>query len=566
MASDPNAPPIPDVLASAVGQSPMPPMLPAATPQSPTLLSPTPAPAATPTEDNAPGPSSITLPPRTAENTAFQPTETGQPPSMLSKIGRFAATLAGGPQLADPNATPEQKAQGVLGILGRIGNVGAAAFGSPQQRQLAVERGQQQIEQQKIPLQMAQLQNELQYRNALVGNNANKTAEQVRKDQATEALKLQETTRKYEQQGMVPQPGSDPSNPHFIDMSPEQVASSQLLSANVGLKQSAAAAAKANADYKQAQTDALKNPDSLTQKNKAEALRIQATNAGMQFANKMFEMRKQNQESLFNYGQAVPGGVPEAPAAQPSPYGGRPFAPSPDNPQGLNLSNAAEEMMVDPVTGNPIPLKMLASMKPTMQEQNRADFAKSAMHSADNIQHLIDTAQAQIGPFSGRIEALMAKAGLGDQFNQELQNYVRFTQSAATAAHTGRFSVPILEKMDKMIGPEMNADQVKGAIESIKGQMQPYADAGWKPSVAEYRAWLSGEGTKPGGGKATPSSPGAPKQPKATPSAQINAITLPASMGGGHPADYAEGPSGAIVKIKAGGPWVYLATGKPVTP
>ena len=70
---------IPDVLASAVGQSPMPPMLPAATPQSPTLLSPTPAPAATPTEDNTPGPSSITLPPRTAENKAFPSNETGQP-------------------------------------------------------------------------------------------------------------------------------------------------------------------------------------------------------------------------------------------------------------------------------------------------------------------------------------------------------------------------------------------------------------------------------------------------------------------------------------------------------
>ncbi len=264
MANDPNAPPIPDVLASAVGQSPMPPMLPAATPQPPTLLSPPPPPVPTST-DNTSGPSSMTLPPRTAENESSPSSNNGQPPSMLSKIGRFAATLAGGPQLADPNATPEEKAQGVLGILGRVGNVGGAAFGSPQQRQLAVERGQQQIEQQKIPLQMAQLQNELQYRNALVGNNANKTAEQVRKDQATEALKLQETTRKYEQQGMVPQPGSDPSNPHFIDMSPEQVASSQLLSANVGLKQSAAAAAKANADYKQAQTDALKNPDSLTQ-------------------------------------------------------------------------------------------------------------------------------------------------------------------------------------------------------------------------------------------------------------------------------------------------------------
>ena len=35
---------------------------------------------------------------------------------------------------------------------------------------------------------------------------------------------------------------------------------------------------------------------------------------------------------------------------------------------------------------------------------------------------------------------------------------------------------------------------------------------------------------------------------------------------GGHPVDYAVNNGVAIVKTKAGGPWVYLATGKPVTP
>jgi len=63
--------------------------------------------------------------------------------------------------------------------------------------------------------------------------------------------------------------------------------------------------------------------------------------------------------------------------------------------------------------------------------------------------------------------------------------------------------------MDKMIGPEMNPDQLSGAIDSIKGQMAPYADAGWKPTVWEYRSWLSGTGTTPSGAKATPNSPGA---------------------------------------------------------
>ena len=54
--------------------------------------------------------------------------------------------------------------------------------------------------------------------------------------------------------------------------------------------------------------------------------------------------------------------------------------------------------------------------------------------------------------------------------------------------------------------------------------------------------------------------------PAAGPSPQLQAITLPASLGGGHPVDYAVNNGVAIVKTKAGGPWVYLATGKPVTP
>jgi hypothetical protein len=456
----------------------------------------------------------LTLPPRTAENSST-PLSPDEHVGILKTIGRLAAGATG---FESPNSSPQASLGAKIGgLIGRIGIAGALAAGTPEQRAAA-------IEQEKIPLQTQLAQNEMQYRRDLTGNNAAKTAEMARKDQAAEALKQQNIDRQYRIEGMIP----DENRPGMHrPMTGDEILSDPALSKNQDMKSAAIAVHNADAAYADARRDALLSPGSLTQQNllkEREMIKYKA-DATMALAGARLRMSQQNQsrenqEFLLNYGQSAPGagsapsgapgGSPIAPTTAPV-NGGRPSGPSNQNPQGLNLDNAPDMMLVNPATGLPIPMKMLSALKPTQQENNRADFAASAMHSADKVGQLVEQAKAQVGPFAGRTAELMAKAGLGDQFNQELQNYIRFTQSAATAAHTGRFSVPILDKMDKMIGPEMNPDQLTGAIDSIKSQMARYADAGWKPTVVEYRAWLGGTGTTPSGAKATPNSPGGGK-------------------------------------------------------
>lgn len=411
-------------------------------------------------------------------------------PSFLSKLGRVAGDFVG----LDHNAS---LGENLRNLTGRVGEGLAMAAGTPEQKQIAEEQAQ-------VPLKLAQIKNEQGYRQALIGTkNDTNDINQQKADQAN-----QKAAGTMRLKGYVPDektPGA------YRPMNEDEILGDPVLSKNQDLASAAAASKNAGAALSAARYDALMNPNNPTMLLKAKQIENQYKLAQAHLGMQMHTQARQDQEFTYNYGQA-PGGVANNPTA-PGAGGAGNATP---RPGGLGLEGAPDMMLVQPATGLPIPMKMLSTLKPTPTEQNRADFAASAMHSADKIQQLVDQAKAQIGPFDGRVSELMAKAGLGDQFNQELQNYVRFTQSAATAAHTGRFSVPILDKMDKMIGPEMNSDQLAGAIDSIKGQMAPYADAGWKPTVWEYRSWLGGAGTTPSGKTVTP---------KAAPSASAGGAT-----------------------------------------
>jgi len=408
-----------------------------------------------------------------ARTAATAQTEKNDHPSFLSKLGRVAGDFVG----IDHKAS---LGDNLRNLAARTGEGLAMAAGTPQQKQIAEEESQ-------VPLKLAQIGNEREYRQALVGTKA--TANDINQQKADQAQEKAAGTMRLK--GYVPDektPGA------YRPMNEDEILADPVLSKNQDLASAAAASKNAGAELSKARYDALMNPNNPTLLLKAKQIentyKLALAHLGMQ----MHTQARQDQEFTYNYGQA-PGGA----NANPTPAGAGGAGRATAQPGGLGLENAPDMMMVNPATGLPIPMKMLSTLKPTPTEQNRADFAASAMHSADKIQQLVEQAKAQVGPFSGRVAELMAKAGLGDQFNQEMQNYVRFTQSAATAAHTGRFSVPILDKMDKMIGPEMNSDQLSGAIDSIKGQMAPYADAGWKPTVWEYRAWLGGAGKTPSG-------------------------------------------------------------------
>ena len=157
----------------------------------------------------------------------------------------------------------------------------------------------------------------------------------------------------------------------------------------------------------------------------------------------------------------------------------------------LNLTNAPDTMMVDR-SGQPIPFKMLSTMKPTQQENNRADFAKSTVHILDIVDGLRQRGKPPNGPISGLTAKTLAKFGLGSN-SQEAIDLVGFAQSASTGAHVGgRFNVPIMQKMDTMLNMNMNDEQFLAAEQGIRDVMQPYAESGGRITVGEYKHNLIG--------------------------------------------------------------------------
>lgn len=158
----------------------------------------------------------------------------------------------------------------------------------------------------------------------------------------------------------------------------------------------------------------------------------------------------------------------------------------------LNLSNAPDTMMIDR-SGQPIPFKMLSTMKPTQQENNRADFAKSTLHILDIVDGLRQRGKLPNGPITGLTAKTLAKFGLGSD-SQEAIDLIGFAPSASTGAHVGgRFNVPIMQKMDTMLNMNMNDEQFLAAEQGIRDVMQPYAESGGRVTVGEYKANLMGQ-------------------------------------------------------------------------
>lgn len=86
-------------------------------------------------------------------------------PSFLKKLGRIASGAVG---LEDPNSSSEAGIGAKIGqLVGRTGAGLALAAGTPEQKQLAEEQLQ-------VPMKMAQIQNEREYRQGVLGNTATK--------------------------------------------------------------------------------------------------------------------------------------------------------------------------------------------------------------------------------------------------------------------------------------------------------------------------------------------------------------------------------------------------------
>jgi len=153
----------------------------------------------------------------------------------------------------------------------------------------------------------------------------------------------------------------------------------------------------------------------------------------------------------------------------------------------LTLENASDEMLVDQHTGSPIPWRALSKLAPTMQESNRADFADTVLKTADTLQKMQQAHVLPNGPLSGVTAEMLAKAGMSSADAGKAIVAIGLMQTATTGAHVGgRFSVPVLEKMNKLIRLNMNDSQFLGSMNEITDIMQHYKDKGGRISVKEW--------------------------------------------------------------------------------
>ena len=165
----------------------------------------------------------------------------------------------------------------------------------------------------------------------------------------------------------------------------------------------------------------------------------------------------------------------------------------PETGETLNLGNAPDEMLIDPATHQPVPTSMIQTIKPTMQERNRADFAESTLHSLNEIDKLRMAGKLPNGPLQGLSTKALVKAGMANGDAQKAMDFISFAQSAATGAHVGgRFNEVIMQKMHDMIGLNMNDSQFSGAEDAIRSVMQQYAEHGGIETVGQYRNGLIG--------------------------------------------------------------------------
>lgn len=162
------------------------------------------------------------------------------------------------------------------------------------------------------------------------------------------------------------------------------------------------------------------------------------------------------------------------------------FGRNPITGETLSLGNAAPSMLVDP-NGNVVPQDLVSTYKPTAQQRQTADTARQVLAIGADLQRQIAANPALIGPLAGRSKQGLAKLGLGDAQAQKLLDDVSLLQSAVTKMHTGRFSSEILKKTGSLITPGMNVDQFNGAVSSIQGVANRYANEDRLTTVQDYQ-------------------------------------------------------------------------------
>ena len=393
---------------------------------------------------------------------AARQAEAVQNPSMISKIGQAAAGLGGAPQLADPNASWAAKGQGIANILSRIGNAGASAFGSPTQKQQAIERVGQLN-------QLAQMQNEAAYRQGMLGNTAQANAIKEATEQGkfgtgapgvtgTEQQKQQIAQQKANDamriKGYVPEEGAPGS---FRPMTADEILKDPTMAQNMEMKGAATAASQAKADLDKAITAGKTNPDSLTQQNIVAALQQKKHQADAQLALAAMHMQQQQtaqamtgRRDMYNLGTNTQTG------------------------EQLGPGNATPGQLLD-ASGQPVPFRAMSQFAPTSQMKNVSAQAKLAAGQIPDIIKEVHDLGDSLGPVAGRWnEFMQGKVGTDNPAFAGLRADLMMQGTAVALAHArGRLPENLRVEFDTMIN---SPQQSPANIISVLTHIQPWLE------------------------------------------------------------------------------------------
>jgi len=104
----------------------------------------------------------LTLPPRSAENSSEPLSMVPDRPGFLKTLGRLAGGAVG---FTDPNSSPQASLGAKIGgLIGRTGTALALAAGTPEEKSAAAEQLQ-------MPVKLAQIENEREWRRGMLGIN-----------------------------------------------------------------------------------------------------------------------------------------------------------------------------------------------------------------------------------------------------------------------------------------------------------------------------------------------------------------------------------------------------------
>ena len=546
MATDPNSPNIQDIInqaAAGANMSPsapsaiQPPMADPSAPQPPTLLNKpaapslgteeqlqAPAAAASPNNlseasSAAPGaaPSSITLPAQTRDNSAIPSGEQSQnQPSMLRKIGMFAADLGGAPQLAQPGSTIAQKAQGIMSILGKIGAAGTAAVGSPQQKEQAIQRQAQQN-------QLLQMQNEAAYRQGMLGNTAERNSTYAEKVASDAARKEQQSDLDHLKMNMV----KDPVTGTYRTANPDETLNNQFMDHNQQVWHDANTLKQAQTSLDQAKRDAIMNPENPQNKMRQEHYEAQIkmaqqrydlSNAQYQRGTQQFAREDEERNAKMveeSYGRNT-----SLIEKQRQPIDAQVQRLGRVN-DTINQGSPQADSLIAPEL-----LSVMAGGQGSGLRMNEAEISRivGGRNNWQDLKAKLMAWQADpTKPFSFTTEQRAQTRALLGVVTQKLNQKEDLLNSAQQTVATSQ-------------DPLEHRQAVANLQQQLTAIDNPPQEAAQKPQ--------------------TPVIPGSAEHQKI-----LSSITLP---GGGHPADYATGPSGTIVKVKPGDPWTNLATGQVV--